>query len=158
MITNNDELIKRLAEIIKATHLSKHRFSEIANISNIGRKLCGKMKITESDISKICRTFGVSYDWFKEGIGEIGKIRVNENGSNTINFTLPKTGEIKDTPYLSQVLSVLESTGAIDANNHNAIENASLREKINHLNSIIEAKNETIRVLMKILDDNGIKI
>lgn len=48
--------------------------------------------------------------------------------------------------------------GAIDANNHNAIENASLREKINHLNSIIEAKNETIRVLMKILDDNGIKI
>ena len=88
MITNNDELIKRLAEIIKATHLSKHRFSEIANISNIGRKLCGKMKITESDISKICRTFGVSYDWFKEGIGEIGKIRVNENGSNTINFKI----------------------------------------------------------------------
>ena len=29
MITNNDELIKRLAEIIKATHLSKHRFPKL---------------------------------------------------------------------------------------------------------------------------------
>ena len=34
----------------------------------------------------------------------------------------------------------------------------SLKESISHLNAILEAKNETIRILMKILDDNGIKI
>lgn len=154
----NEAIIKRLAEIIKATHLSKHKFSIIANISNIGRKLCGEMKITESDISKICRTYDVNYDWFKYGVGEVGNIKVNENGSNTINFMVPKAGETKDAQCFNQVLSVLSNIGRIDPNNHNSIEIASLKETINCLNSIIDAKNLTIRALKKMLGDNGIKI
>ena len=71
---------------------------------------------------------------------------------------MPDTSMIRDAPYLSQVLNILSSTGSTDKNNPFVIENASLREKVNNLNSIIDAKNETIRILMKILDDNGIKI
>lgn len=158
MITEEDkELIKRLCLVVKATALSKQKFSNLAEIFNIGKKLTGKMKITESDISKVCRTFGVNYDWLKDGVGEIGNVTVKEKSDKIISF-MPDTSVIREAPYLSQVLNILSSTGSTDKNNPFVIENASLREKVNNLNSIIDAKNETIRILMKILDDNGIKI
>lgn len=164
MITKeNEELIKRLSEVIKATRLSKSRFAQLADISNVGRKVSGEVSITEADVLKVCKTFGVNYDWLKCGIGEMGRPSYSNN--NVASYT-PQGGiDVKPAPYLDQLIKVLSNTGSLDMINKRDGEIASLKaqveslkENISHLNATLEAKNETIRILMKILDDNGIKI
>lgn len=164
MITKeNEELIKRLSEVIKATRLSKSRFAQLADISNVGRKVSGEVSITEADVLKVCKTFGVNYDWLKCGIGEMGRPYYSNN--NVASYT-PQGGiDVKPAPYLDQLIKVLSNTGSLDMINKRDGEIASLKvqveslkENISHLNATLEAKNETIRILMKILDDNGIKI
>lgn len=164
MITKeNEELIKRLSEVIKATRLSKSRFAQLADISNVGRKVSGEVSITEADVLKVCKTFGVNYDWLKCGIGEMGRTSYSNN--NVASYT-PQGGiDVKPAPYLDQLIKVLSNTGSLDMINKRDGEIASLKvqveslkENISHLNATLEAKNETIRILMKILDDNGIKI
>lgn len=164
MITKeNEELIKRLSEVIKATRLSKSRFAQLADISNVGRKVSGEVSITEADVLKVCKTFGVNYDWLKCGIGEMGRPYYSNN--NVASYT-PQGGiDVKPAPYLDQLIKVLSNTGSLDMINKRDGEIASLKvqveslkENISHLNATLDAKNETIRILMKILDDNGIKI
>lgn len=164
MITKeNEELIKRLSEVIKATRLSKSRFAQLADISNVGRKVSGEVSITEADVLKVCKTFGVNYDWLKCGIGEMGRPYYSNN--NVASYT-PQGGiDVKPAPYLDQLIKLLSNTGSLDMINKRDGEIASLKvqveslkENISHLNATLEAKNETIRILMKILDDNGIKI
>lgn len=164
MITKeNEELIKRLSEVIKATRLSKSRFAQLADISNVGRKVSGEVSITEADVLKVCKTFGVNYDWLKCGIGEMGSTSYSNN--KVASYT-PQGGiDVKPVPYLEQLIKVMSNTGSLDMINKKdgeinslKVQIESLKESISHLNAILEAKNETIRILMKILDDNGIKI
>lgn len=164
MITKeNEELIKRLSEVIKATRLSKSRFAQLADISNVGRKVSGEVSITEADVLKVCKTFGVNYDWLKCGIGEMGRPSYSNN--KVASYTPHGGIDVKPAPYLDQLIKLLSNTGSLDMINKRDGEIASLKaqveslkESISHLNAILEAKNETIRILMKILDDNGIKI
>lgn len=164
MITKeNEELIKRLSEVIKATRLSKSRFAQLADISNVGRKVSGEVSITEADVLKVCKTFGVNYDWLKCGIGEMGSPSYSNN--KVASYTQHGGIDVKPAPYLDQLIKVLSNTGSLDMINKRDGEIASLKaqveslkENISHLNATLEAKNETIRILMKILDDNGIKI
>lgn len=164
MITKeNEELIKRLSEVIKATRLSKSRFAQLADISNVGRKVSGEVSITEADVLKVCKTFGVNYDWLKCGIGEMGSTSYSNN--KVASYT-PQGGiDVNPVPYLEQLIKVMSNTGSLDMINKKdgeinslKLQIESLKESISHLNAILEAKNETIRILMKILDDNGIKI
>lgn len=164
MITKeNEELIKRLSEVIKATRLSKSRFAQLADISNVGRKVSGEVSITEADVLKVCKTFGVNYDWLKCGIGEMGSTSYSNN--KVASYT-PQGGiDVNPVPYLEQLIKVMSNTGSLDMINKKdgeinslKVQIESLKESISHLNAILEAKNETIRILMKILDDNGIKI
>lgn len=164
MITKeNEELIKRLSEVIKATRLSKSRFAQLADISNVGRKVSGEVSITEADVLKVCKTFGVNYDWLKCGIGEMGSTSYSNN--KVASYT-PQGGiDVNTVPYLEQLIKVMSNTGSLDMINKKdgeinslKVQIESLKESISHLNAILEAKNETIRILMKILDDNGIKI
>lgn len=164
MITKeNEELIKRLSEVIKATRLSKSRFAQLADISNVGRKVSGEVSITEADVLKVCKTFGVNYDWLKCGIGDMGSTSYSNNKVASYN---PQGGiDVNPVPYLEQLIKVMSNTGSLDMINKKdgeinslKVQIESLKESISHLNAILEAKNETIRILMKILDDNGIKI
>lgn len=164
MITKeNEELIKRLSEVIKATRLSKSRFAQLADISNVGRKVSGEISVTEADVLKVCKTFGVNYDWLKCGIGEMGSTSYSNN--KVASYT-PQGGiDVNPVPYLEQLIKVMSNTGSLDMINKKdgeinslKVQIESLKESISHLNAILEAKNETIRILMKILDDNGIKI
>ena len=160
---NNGELIKRLSEVIESTRLSKSRFAQISDISNIGRKVSGEVSITESDMLKVCKNFDVSYDWLKRGVGEMGSASRFKNKADCL---MPQ-GEIdvNPAPYLEQLVKVLSNTGSLDMINKRdreittlKVQIESLKENISHLNATLDAKNETIRLLMKILDDNGIKI
>lgn len=164
MITKeNDELIRRLSEVVETTGLSNAKFGSLSEISNVGRKISGKVSITEADVLKVCKTFGVNYDWLKCGIGEMGSTSYSNN--KVASYT-PQGGiDVKPAPYLDQLIKVLSNTGSLDMINKRDGEIASLKaqveslkENISHLNATLEAKNETIRILMKILDDNGIKI
>ena len=164
MITKeNEELIKRLSEVIKATRLSKSRFAQLADISNVGRKVSGEVSITEADVLKVCKTFGVNYDWLKCGIGEMGSTSYSNN--KVASYTPHGGIDVNPVPYLEQLINVMSNTGSLDMINKKdgeinslKVQIESLKESISHLNAILEAKNETIRILMKILDDNGIKI
>ena len=164
MITKeNEELIKRLSEVIKATRLSKSRFAQLADISNVGRKVSGEVSITEADVLKVCKTFGVNYDWLKCGIGEMGSTSYSNN--KVASYTPQGVIDVNPVPYLEQLINVMSNTGSLDMINKKdgeinslKVQIESLKESISHLNAILEAKNETIRILMKILDDNGIKI
>lgn len=172
MITKeNEELIKRLSEVIKATRLSKSRFAQLADISNVGRKVSGEVSITEADVLKVCKTFGVNYDWLKCGIGEMGSTSYSNN--KVASYTPQGVIDVNPVPYLEQLIKpyleqlikVMSNTGSLDMINKKdgeinslKVQIESLKESISHLNAILEAKNETIRILMKILDDNGIKI
>ena len=164
MITKeNEELIKRISEVIKATRLSKSRFAQLADISNVGRKVSGEVSITEADVLKVCKTFGVNYDWLKCGIGEMGSTSYSNN--KVASYTPQGVIDVNPVPYLEQLIKVMSNTGSLDMINKKdgeinslKVQIESLKESISHLNAILEAKNETIRILMKILDDNGIKI
>lgn len=157
MITKeNEELIRRLSEVVETTGLSNAKFGSLSEISNVGRKISGKVSITEADVLKVCKTFGVNYDWLKCGIGEMGSTSYSNN--KVASYT-PQGGiDVKPVPYLEQLIKVMSNTGSLDMINKKDGEINSLKESISHLNAILEAKNETIRILMKILDDNGIKI
>lgn len=143
--------------------MSKSRFAQLADISNVGRKVSGEVSITEADVLKVCKTFGVNYDWLKCGIGEMGRPSYS---NNKVSSYTPHGGiDVKPAPYLDQLIKVLSNTGSLDMINKRdgeinslKVQIESLKESISHLNAILEAKNETIRILMKILDDNGIKV
>ena len=46
-------LQERLKEVMKCEQLNKQQFMKVTDISNIGRKLDGKVAITKVDISKM---------------------------------------------------------------------------------------------------------
>ena len=160
---NNEELIKRLSEVIESTRLSKAKFGQLSDISNVGRKINGVVSITEADVLKVCKTFGVNYDWLKCGIGEMGIPSYSNN--KVASFTPQGEIDVKPVPYLDQLIKVMSNTGSLDMINKRdgeinslKVQIESLKDNISHLNAILDAKNETIRILMKILDGNGIKI
>ena len=62
-------LQERLKEVMKCEQLNKQQFMKVTDISNIGRKLDGKVAITKVDISKMKRSLLVNDQWLETGIG-----------------------------------------------------------------------------------------
>ena len=63
------ELQERLKEVMKCEQLNKQQFMNVTDISNIGRKLDGKVAITKMDISKMKHSLLVNDQWLETGIG-----------------------------------------------------------------------------------------
>ena len=182
-------LQERLKEVMKCEQLNKQQFMKVTDISNIGRKLDGKVAITKVDISKMKHSLLVNDQWLETGIGPMylpekleEKTReLNRmSGSYThlhINDDFIKeqieraAQHVKDSQ--NSPASVIASmfghhnnqnieTGADRAMER---EEESLKEKNAQLIQIINAQNETIkskdseiRLLRKILADNGIEV
>ncbi len=182
-------LQERLKEVMKCEQLNKQQFMKVTDISNIGRKLDGKVAITKVDISKMKHSLLVNDQWLETGIGPMylpEKLEEKTRELNRMSGNYPHlhinddlikeqieraAQHVKDSP--DSPTSVIASmfghhnnqnieTGADRARER---EEESLKEKNVQLIQIINAQNETIkskdseiRLLRKILADNGIEV
>lgn len=182
-------LQERLKEVMKCEQLNKQQFMKVTDISNIGRKLDGKVAITKVDISKMKHSLLVNDQWLETGIGPMylpEKLEEKTRELNRMSGSYPHlhinddlikeqieraAQHVKDRP--DSPTSVIASmfghhnnqnieTGADRARER---EEESLKEKNAQLIQIINAQNETImskdseiRLLRKILADNGIEV
>ena len=182
-------LQERLKEVMKFEQLNKQQFMKVTDISNIGRKLDGKVAITKVDISKMKHSLLVNDQWLETGIGPMylpEKLEEKTRELNRISGSYPHL-HINDDLIKEQIeraaqhvkdsqnspASVIASmfghhnnqnieTGADRARER---EEESLKEKndqliqiINAKDEIIKAKDSEIRLLRRILADNGIDV
>ena len=182
-------LQERLKEVMKCEHLNKQQFMKVTDISNIGRKLDGKVAITKVDISKMKHSLLVNDQWLETGIGPMylpEKIEEKTRELNRMSGSYPCihiNGDLIKT-QIEQAVQHMEdnpnSTTSVIASmfgDHNKqnIEtvtdrandreeesfkdkNAQLIQIINAQNETIKSKDSEIRLLRKILADNGIKV
>lgn len=182
-------LQERLKEVMKCEQLNKQQFMKVTDISNIGRKLDGKVAITKVDISKMKHSLLVNDQWLETGIGPMylpEKLEEKTRELNRMSGSYPHlhinddlikeqieraVQYVKDSP--NSPTSVIASmfghhnnqnieTGSDRARDR---EEESLKEKNAQLIQIINAQNEAIRskeneirLLRKILADNGIEV
>ena len=182
-------LQERLKEVMKCEQLNKQQFMKVTDISNIGRKLDGKVAITKVDISKMKHSLLVNDQWLETGIGPMylpEKLEEKTRELNRISGSYPCiqiNGDLIKT-QIEQAVQHMEdnqnSTTSVIASmfgDHNKqnIEtvtdrandreeesfkdkNAQLIQIINAQNETIKSKDSEIRLLRKILADNGIKV
>lgn len=182
-------LQERLKEVIKCEQLNKQQFMKVTDISNIGRKLDGKVAITKVDISKMKRSLLVNDQWLETGIGPMylpEKLEEKTRELNRMSGSYPHlhinddlikeqieraAQHVKDSP--DSPTSVIASmfghhnnqnieTGADRAREREEeslkYKNAQLIQIINAKDEIIRSKDSEIRLLRKILADNGIEV
>ena len=182
-------LQERLKEVMKCEQLNKQQFMKVTDISNIGRKLDGKVAITKVDISKMKHSLLVNDQWLETGIGPMylpEKIEEKTRELNRMSGSYPSI-HISDDLIKSQIEQAIQhvkdnpnSPTSVIANmfgDHNKQnietgtdrakdrEEESFKDKNDQLIQIINAQNETIkskdseiRLLRKILADNGIEV
>ena len=182
-------LQERLKEVMKCEQLNKQQFMKVTDISNIGRKLDGKVAITKVDISKMKHSLLVNDQWLETGIGPMylpAKTEEKTRELNRMSGSYPCihiNGDLIKT-QIEQAVQHMEdnpnSTTSVIASmfgDHNKqnIEtvtdrandreeesfkdkNAQLIQIINAQNETIKSKDSEIRLLRKILADNGIKV
>ena len=182
-------LQERLKEVMKCEQLNKQQFMKVTDISNIGRKLDGKVAITKVDISKMKHSLLVNDQWLETGIGPMylpAKIEEKTRELNRmsgsypcihINGDLIKTQieqavqHMEDNPN-SKTSVIASMFGDHNKQNIETVtdrandreeesfkdKNAQLIQIINAQNETIKSKDSEIRLLRKILADNGIKV
>ena len=182
-------LRERLREVMRCEQLNKQQFMKVTDISNIGRKLDGKVAITKGDISKMKHSLLVNDQWFETGIGpmylpekleektrELSRMsgsypHVNISG-DLIKEEIERAAQhAKDcsNPSTSVIASMFghHNNQNIETGTDRAKErgeqslkdkNAQLIQIINAKDEIIKAKDSEIRLLRKILADNGIEV
>lgn len=182
-------LQERLKEVMKCEQLNKQQFMKVTDISNIGRKLDGKVAITKVDISKMKHSLLVNDQWFETGIGPMylpEKLEEKTRELNRMSGSYPHL-HINDDLIKEQIeraaQHVKDSTNSPTSviasmfGHHNSQnietgadlarerEEESLKEKnaqliqiINAKDEIIKAKDSEIRLLRRILADNGIEV
>lgn len=182
-------LQERLKEVMKCEQLNKQQFMKVTDISNIGRKLDGRVAITKVDISKMKHSLLVNDQWLETGIGPMylpEKLEEKTRELNRMSGSYPSI-HISDDLVKSQIEQAIQHTkdnpnsptSVIASmfghhNNQNVEtgadrakerEEESLKEKNTQLIQVINAQNETIRskdseirLLRKILTDNGIEV
>ncbi len=182
-------LQERLKEVMKCEQLNKQQFMKVTDISNIGRKLDGKVAITKVDISKMKRSLLVNDQWLETGIGPMylpEKLEEKTRELNRMSGSYPHlhiAGDLikeeieraaqhaKDcsSPSTSVIASMFghHNNQNIETGTERAKEreeqslidkNAQLIQIINAQNETIKAKDSEIRLLRKILADNGIEV
>ena len=182
-------LQERLKEVMKCEQLNKQQFMKVTGISNIGRKLDGRVAITKVDIIKMKHSLLVNDQWLETGIGPMylpEKLEEKTRELNRMSGSYPGI-HISDDLIISQIdqaiqhtkdsqnspTSVIASvfghhnnqnieTGAERAKEREdgslKVKNAQLIQIINAKDEIIRSKDSEIRLLRKILADNGIEV
>ena len=182
-------LQERLKEVMKCEQLNKQQFMKVTDISNIGRKLDGRVAITKVDISKMKHSLLVNDQWLETGIGPMylpEKLEEKTRELNRMSGSYPSI-HISDDLVKSQIEQAIQHTkdnpnsptsviaSMFGHHNNQNIETGaerakereeeSLKERNTQLIQIINAQNETIRskdseirLLRKILADNGIGV
>lgn len=182
-------LQERLKEVMKCEQLNKQQFMKVTGISNIGRKLDGKVAITKVDISKMKHSLLVNDQWLETGIGPMylpEKLEEKTRELNRMSGSYPSI-HISDDLIKSQIEQAIQDaqdnpnspTSVIASmfghHNKQNIEtgtdrakdreedsfkekNAQLIQIINAKDEIIRSKDSEIRLLRKILADNGIEV
>lgn len=161
---------ERLDYLIKIKKMSENSFMKATGTNNIGKMRSGKLSISEGTISKICNSLGVSYSWLKYGSGSM-------NGNMVIQpvETHQKIEESINEAFKHGIpMAQLINAGNVGDNSQNITtgaerakereeesfkdKNAQLIQIINAKDEIIKAKDSEIRLLRKILADNGIEV
>ena len=161
---------ERLDYLIKIKKMSENSFMKATGTNNIGKMRSGKIAISEGTISKICNSLGVSYSWLKYGSGSM-------NGNMVIQLgeTHKKIEESINEAFKHGIpIAQLINAGNVGDNSQNITtgterskereeqslidKNAQLIQIINAKDEIIKAKDSEIRLLRKILADNGIEV
>ena len=182
-------LQERLKEVMRCEQLNKQQFMKITGISNIGRKLDGRVAITKVDIRKMKQSLLVNDQWLETGIGPMylpEKLEEKTRELNRMSGSYPGI-HISDDLIKSQIEQAIQHTkdnpnsptsviaSMFGHHNNQNIETGSeiakereevlLKDKNAQLIQIINAKDETIRskdseirLLRKILADNGIEV
>lgn len=182
-------LQERLKEVMKCEQLNKQQFMKVTDISNIGRKLDGKVAITKVDISKMKHSLLVNDQWLETGIGPMylpEKLEEKTRELNRMSGSYPSI-HISEDLIKSQIEQAIQDaqdnpnspTSVIASmfghHNKRNIEtgtdrakdreedsfkekNAQLIQIINAKDEIIRSKDSEIRLLRKILADNGIEV
>lgn len=162
---------ERLDYLIKIKKMSENAFMKATGTNNIGKMRSGKIAISEGTISKICNSLGVSYRWLKYGSGSMDGNIVIQLGEETHR----KIEESIDEAFKKGIpIAKIINEGNVGDNSQNITtgterakerEEESLKDKNAQLIQIINAQNETIkskdneiRLLRKILADNGIEV
>lgn len=171
---------------MKCEQLNKQQFMKVTDISNIGRKLDGKIAITKVDISKMKRSLLVNDQWLETGIGPMylpEKLEEKTRELNRMSGSYPHLHIADDlikkeieraaqhaknssNPSTSVIASMFGNqnteTGTERAKEREEEslydKNAQLIQIINAKDEIIKAKDSEIRLLRKILADNGIEV
>ena len=182
-------LQERLKEVMKCEQLNKQQFMKVTGISNIGRKLDGRVAITKVDIIKMKQSLLVNDQWLETGIGpmylpekleektrELNRMSGSYQGIHISDDMIKSQIEqaiqhTKDSP--NSLTSVIASvfghhnnqnieTGAERTKEREEVslkdKNAQLIQIINAKDEIIRSKDSEIRLLRKILADNGIEV
>lgn len=162
---------ERLDYLIKIKKMSENAFMKVTGTNNIGKMRSGKLSVTEGTISKICNSLGVSYSWLKYGSGSMNdSMRLQLSGETIEKMDNAIKEAIKNGLPIAQLINA----GYVGSNNQSVStgsdrakerEEESYKEKNSQLIQIINAQNETIkskdseiRLLRKLLADNGIEV
>ena len=156
---------ERLDYLIKIKKMSENAFMKATGTNNIGKMRSGKLSISE-----ICNSLGVSYSWLKYGSGsmngnmviQLGEThqKIKESINEAFKHGIPM-------PQLINAGNVGDNSQNITTGTERAKEreeesfkdkNAQLIQIINAKDEIIKAKDSEIRLLRKILADNGIEV
>ena len=161
---------ERLDYIIKIKKMSDNAFMKATGTNNIGKMRSWKLSISEGTISKICNSLGVSYSWLKYGSGsmngnmviQLGEThkKIEESINEAFKHGIPMTQLINagNVGYNSQNITTgTERTKEREEESFKD-KNAQLIQIINAKDEIIKAKDSEIRLLRKILADNGIDV
>lgn len=161
---------ERLDYLIKIKKMSENSFMKATETNNIGKMRSGKLSISEGTISKICNSLGVSYSWLKYGSGSMnGNMviqpvethqKIEESINEAFKHGIPMAQLINARNVGDNSQNI--TTGAERAKEREEEsfkdKNAQLIQIINAKDEIIKAKDSEIRLLRKILADNGIEV
>lgn len=181
-----DEVIERMKSVLKERGDTKNAFAISVGInpSNFNRKMRGEIPFTQKDYAKISQATGINRSWLETGKDDLGSDHKQpqmtiKSPSHQIGFDSKVVTDAIE-KAISEAINNPSSAFSVVANvlgNHNnqnvmsgtdrakEREEESLKEKNTQLIQIINAQNETIRskdseirLLRKILADNGIGV
>ena len=161
---------ERLDYLIKIKKMSENAFMKATGTNNIGKMRSGKLSISEGTISKICNSLGVSYSWLKYGSGsmngnmviQIGEThkKIEESINDAFKHGIQMTQLINAGNVGDNIQNITTGTERTKEREEESFKdkNAQLIQIINAKDEIIKAKDSEIRLLRKILADNGIEV
>ena len=161
---------ERIDYLIKIKKMSENSFMKATGTNNIGKMRSGKIAISEGTISKICNSLGVSYSWLKYGSGsmngnmviQLGEThkKIEESINEAFKHGIPMTQLINAGNVGDNSQNIITGTERSKEREEQSLidKNAQLIQIINAQNETIKSKDSEIRLLRKILADNGIEV